>query len=166
MRKFLFLATAALLTACSNADAPHHDAAHSEHQMAEGIVLSNAWVRPPIMGRDVAAGYVDIANGGKADRLVAVESDVAARVELHTHLDDSGIMKMRRVDGVDLPSGETVMFKPGGLHLMLFDVDLSQGQTDTTLTLRFENAPDLTIVADIVDPVTEKPEDAEDHSGH
>ena len=166
MRKVLLLTAMAVLAACSNAETPHQDAAHADHQMAEGIVLSNAWVRPPIMGRDVAAGYVDIANGGNADRLIAVESDVAERVELHTHIDDNGIMKMRRVDGVDLPSGETVMFKPGGLHLMLFNVDLSQGQTDTTLTLKFETAPDLTIVADIIDPVTEPTEKPEDHSGH
>ena len=165
MRKFLVISMAAVLAACSNSE-PGHQTAKGEHITADGIVLSKAWVRPPIMGRTVAAGYVDIANGGKADRLVSVESDVASRVELHTHIDDGGIMKMRRVDGVDLPSGETVMFKPGGLHLMLFDVDLSSGRTDTTLTLKFETGPDLTIVADIMDPVKDKPVKSDDHSGH
>ena len=53
-------------------------------------------------------------------KLVAVDSDMFARIEIHTMSMDDGIMRMRRLDGLALPAGETVPLKPGGLHLMLF----------------------------------------------
>lgn len=33
-----------------------------------------------------------------------------------------GMMKMRRLDGLDLPAARTVEFAPGGNHIMLLDI--------------------------------------------
>jgi copper(I)-binding protein len=43
-------------------------------------------------------------------------------VEIHTHEHDGDLMRMRRVDAIDLPPSERVELKPGGLHLMIFGV--------------------------------------------
>ena len=55
-------------------------------------------------------------------------------------------MRMRRVESVALPAGEPVVFKPHGLHLMLFGLEagLADGE-HYTLTLRFERAPPVTL---------------------
>lgn len=53
-------------------------------------------------------------------KLVAVDSDMFARIEIHTMGMDKGIMRMRRLDALSLPAGETITLEPGGLHLMLF----------------------------------------------
>ena len=81
---------------------------------------------------------------------------------MHTHLNEDGVMKMRKVDGVDLPSGETVIFKPGSYHVMMFAVTLSDAETDVALTFNFEKAPSVTLIADI----DGRGDDQDQHKGH
>ncbi len=35
---------------------------------------------------------------------------------------EGGVMRMRRVDSLDLPAGKTVVLEPGGYHVMLLDI--------------------------------------------
>ena len=102
---------------------------------------------PPFPGRDISAGYFEITNHGHHDdRLIAASSPVSESVEIHTHNEEDGVMKMRRVEGVDLPAGQSVVFKPGGYHLMFFGTALKEGQTDVSVTLTYETAPPVTII--------------------
>jgi copper(I)-binding protein len=77
-----------------------------------------------------------------------VSSPDAEKVEIHIHTQDaSGIMRMRPVEGgVKILPGETVEFKPGGYHLMLFGLKhkLEEGQ-QIPLKLHFAQAGDLDI---------------------
>ena len=136
---------------------------HSDHasHAGEGIVISDARVRPPLPGRTMAAGYFTLSNHGPADKLLSVSSPVSDRVELHTHLKEDGIMKMRRVDGVELPAGKDVVFKPGGYHVMFFGSTITPEDTDISLTLTFETADPVTLIAEI----NETPQETS-HSGH
>ena len=148
MRVFLMLFTAISLAACMPDD--HSGMTHEAGSHAnEGIVISAAQVVPPFPGRDVSAGYFELKNLGVDDRLISVSSPISPRVEMHTHLNEDGVMKMRKVGGVDLPSGEKVTFKPGSYHLMMFDTALSDAETNVSLTFNFETAPAVTVVADI-----------------
>ncbi len=167
MRRLIILATIGALTACSDTHTKTHEKA-TDHlpAMEQGIVISNAMVRPPFPGRTMTAGYMQIANGGPADRLIAAESDIAERVEIHTHKMEDGIMKMRKVNGVDLPANDHVLFAPGGYHLMMFGITLDENQSDASITLKFKNAPDLTVIAEIADPILDQPIKSESHEGH
>jgi copper(I)-binding protein len=52
------------------------------------------------------------------------------------------VMKMRQVtNGIEIPAGQTVELKPGGLHLMFFKVSepFQEGAT-VNVTLTFERA--------------------------
>jgi len=120
----------------------------------QGMEISSAVVRTPMGGQTMTAGYFQLANHTDLDdALIAVESPVASRVEIHaTELID-GRMSMRKKVSLDIKAGETVEFKPKGHHLMLFDVTLGTDQKDAALTLKFKHAPDVTIIADIVDTV-------------
>jgi hypothetical protein len=71
-----------------------------------------------------AGGFLSVTNEGAVpDRLVAVESAIAARVELHTTIDDGGIMRMRALpDGIALPPGDTASLAPGANHVMFFQL--------------------------------------------
>ena len=90
---------------------------------------------PP--GQTNSAAFMAIENPGDEPRaLVGADSSASAVVELHTHLHEDGMMKMRRVERIDLPAGETVTLEPGGLHLMLIGLtqDLKPGdELDVTL---------------------------------
>ena len=47
---------------------------------------------------------MELHNAGEtADRLIAAESPVAELVQLHTHIEDNGVMRMRQIeDGIPL----------------------------------------------------------------
>jgi copper(I)-binding protein len=115
-----------------------------------------------------SAAYMTIENPGPADdRLVAARSDVAARVELHTHVLEDGIAKMRALaEGVATPAGASVAFAPGGLHVML--MGLSQPLTPGArfpLTLVFERAGELTVEVEVRD-LSRGPADGSMSHGH
>ena len=98
----------------------------------------------------VHAGYMTIINRGRtADRLLSATSPRAGRIELHTHIRDGQMMRMRPVNGgVEIPAGQTVRFQPGGLHLMIFDVTGRVAEGDAVpITLRFERAGAVEVVA-------------------
>ena len=116
-------------------------------QQAGEIVVTRAWTRAA--GQNgTGAGFLSIANRGTAaDRLVGASSPIARVVEIHTHLREGDILRMRPVAAVDLPPGGTVTLQPGGFHLMLIGLKepLIQGQT-VPVTLRFERAGELQVV--------------------
>jgi len=98
------------------------------------------------------AAYMLIQNSGAGpDRLIAAATPNAGSTELHTHIKDGDTMRMRKVDGIDIPAGEIVALAPGGLHVMLFDLAAPLAAGDMIpLNLTFENAGDMTIDVSIV----------------
>ncbi|HEX7074914.1 MAG TPA: copper chaperone PCu(A)C [Hyphomicrobiaceae bacterium] len=123
---------------------------------SDGIAVSEAWLRATPGGVKTGAAYLTISDTGPGDRLVAAKSDVAERVELHNHVHENGVMKMRRVDAIEIPAGETVTLAPGGYHLMLFDLKhpLKAGEK-VQLTLEFEKAGEIPVTAS-VEPIGAK----------
>ena len=85
--------------------------------------VDNAWIRTPVAGRAVTAGYCDITNTGSAPVAITGFSGEGLRVEIHETIDEDGMMRMRPMPGLHLGPGETISLAPGGKHLMLFDVD-------------------------------------------
>ena len=153
MKKILLAVAVVTLAACAG-ETPNGEAgdSHAAHQMDKGIVISSATIRPPLPGRNIAAGYMSVTNHTKTDdKLISATSPISARVELHTHLNENGVMKMRQVDGIEIKAGETIELKPGGLHLMMFDVNLPADQQDVSVTLNYEKAPSMTMIVPLKD---------------
>lgn len=115
--------------------------------MAADVMVREAWMYPPRGEHGTAAVFLTITNTGeRADRLVAATTPQASRAELHTHLRDGDVMKMRRVEAVSVPAGGEVVFKPGGMHVMLFGLTATPGAGETLpLSLVFERAGTLEI---------------------
>jgi periplasmic copper chaperone A len=87
---------------------------------AADIAIGDPYARAVPPGQPNSAVFMLLENNSKADRaLVSAESPAAKTVELHTNVDEGGVMKMRRIDKIDIPAGKTVTLKPGGLHVML-----------------------------------------------
>ena len=120
---------------------------------AEPVTVSNAWVRATVPGQSVAGAYFDISSAAPA-ALVGVASPDAGKSELHTMTMEGDVMKMRRVEKIDLPERQTVHLKPGGFHVMLIDIkrELKPGQR-VTLKLVVRDAKgaksDLEVKADV-----------------
>lgn len=106
------------------------------------LVIDTPWVRATPGGAQVAGGYVKVTNRGTSpDRLVGTSIEGAERGEVHEMTNESGVMKMRAIDGMTIAPGATIELKPGGFHLMFLGLKapLKQGQS-VKGTLVFEKA--------------------------
>ena len=86
------------------------------------VEFQGAWIRAPLPGQTVAAGYCEIVNKGDA-AVTLTGFDGEVRVELHETKLEQGMARMRPLDGLTIAANEAVSLSPGGKHLMLFDVD-------------------------------------------
>jgi len=109
------------------------------------IKIDTPWVRASAPGAQVAGGYMILRNAGAAaDRLVSASSPVAAKVEMHVHLHDNGVMRMREVKAYVVPPKGAFELKPGGAHLMFIELKrpFKEGET-VPVTLKFEKAGEV-----------------------
>jgi copper(I)-binding protein len=89
-------------------------------------------------------------NGASDHALVGGSSPAAEVVELHTHTMEDGMMRMRQVEKIDLPAGESVSLQPGGLHVMLIGLKQNLVPDESIpLTLRFEDGSEVTLQAPV-----------------
>ncbi len=93
--------------------------------------------------------FMHIANHSDADdRLISARSDVAKKIELHTHIDaGNGVMQMRQVKGgFEIPAQGMHMLARGGDHIMFMGLTREVVDGDSiTVTLTFEKAGEITI---------------------
>ncbi|CAN5374198.1 hypothetical protein BH10PSE13_BH10PSE13_25500 [soil metagenome] len=95
-----------------------------------------------------SAGYFTIHAGPDPVTLRDVTTEAAVRVEMHDSVMKNGLMKMERIDSVDIPAKGVLKFEPGGRHLMLWGVNPSVAATGkVTLTLLFSNGDRILIDA-------------------
>ena len=116
---------------------------------AEGLMVKDPYARSARPNAPTGAAFMMLQNHTDQDlKLIGVRSDVAKRVELHSHIDKGdGIMQMRQIEGgIAIPAGESHMMKRGGDHVMLMGLNdpLVNGET-ISVTFEFENAEDLTV---------------------
>ncbi|WP_221074838.1 copper chaperone PCu(A)C [Agarivorans aestuarii] len=87
------------------------------------ITVSEAYARATPPNAPTSAIFLKMSNTSEQEvSLVSASTPAAGRVELHTMLMDGDVMQMRQVKQIEVASGKVVELKPGGLHLMLFDL--------------------------------------------
>ncbi len=148
----LVLLAATLQTGCG--DETNTNTGESKPAVPE---VTEVWARATMPKAETGAIYMTISSA-TGDRLIkaGVPSDVARRAELHETAAegdmkmDDGKMMMHQVDYVELPKGKEVMLKPGGLHVMLFDLKKQINTGDSiNLSLEFEKAGKLNVAAEV-----------------
>jgi hypothetical protein len=120
----------------------------------EALTVQDAWARQALQGQNGAVYFVIQNDTRTDDALIGAGTDAAASAEAHmSMMDSSGVMSMRMQDAVQVPAGESVVFKPGELHVMLIDLNRDLQINDTfTLTLRFEKAGEITLQVEVKEP--------------
>ncbi|GAB3253206.1 copper chaperone PCu(A)C [Chitinimonas naiadis] len=122
--------------------------AHAHEFKAGNLEIHHPWARATPAGSTAGAVYFKINNSGaEADALVsATAPDVAAKAELHNHVNDNGVMRMRPVPKLDIPAKGSALLEPGGYHLMLLNLKkpLTEGEK-LPLTLRFKKAGEVKV---------------------
>lgn len=130
---------------------------------AGDLLIADPISRPVMTGR-TAAVYLSITNNGdEEERLLAASSSGFDAVELHESYEEDGVSKMRPVEAIEIPAGDTALLEPGGLHLMLFGAHeaVAAGE-EFPLVLSFENAGEVEMPV----MVDETSGGADDHDHH
>ena len=121
--------------------------------LAESVVVHDPYVREPIPGRNMSAAFMTLTNtSDNAQRLVSVSAPWASSIEIHTHLHEDGVMKMRQVESLEVPAGESVTLEPGGLHLMLFGLKTPL-KSELPMTFCFDNSECVAHTARLFSPM-------------
>lgn len=118
---------------------------------AQSLTVDDAYVRAPAPSAPSTGAFMVIRNGGTTDRRVVKAQSAAARVvELHTHLNEGGVMKMRPVADIAVEAGGETILKPGGLHVMLIDLRQPLMEGDIVpITLSFDDGSSVTVDAPV-----------------
>ncbi|MDM5123335.1 copper chaperone PCu(A)C [Aeromonas rivipollensis] len=99
---------------------------------------------PP--GSPNTAAFMVLKNDAdKPVTLTAAASPDAGRAELHTHLHENGVMKMRQVESIEIPARGEAVLKPGSLHIMLFEVGALSEDKPFPLTLTLDDGQTLSL---------------------
>jgi len=112
------------------------------------IEIVQPWTRATPPTAESGGGYLVVKNTGTTpDRLIAVKSPAAAKVEIHEMKMDGNIMRMREVEkGIEVPPGATVELKPGGFHVMFMGLKAPFAKdAKVPLTLVFEKAGSIDV---------------------
>ena len=130
------------------------------------VRVVNAWTRATVPGQKVAGAYMDITSPMEG-RLVGASSIAAARAEIHSMKIENGVMKMRPLKILDLPAGKIVKLEPGGVHVMLFDLErpLRPGQK-IPLTLFVELPNNIKREVNVTMAVVNSAEETGGHEHH
>ncbi|WP_305822662.1 copper chaperone PCu(A)C [Massilia brevitalea] len=94
------------------------------------VTVTDPWVRATVPTAKSAGAFMHLQSATNA-RLVGVSTPVAGRAEIHEMAMENNTMRMRAVDGIDLPAGKPVHLASGGYHLMFFELkrQLKEGET-------------------------------------
>lgn len=162
MKHLLALATALLLSAPLGAPVLAHELTVGDLQIIHPHIP-----QPPASAK-AAGGFMAIVNNGmEPDRLIGIESGIAAKSEVHeSKVDANGVGTMEHVDFIEIPAGDTVSLEHGGYHIMFMGLTgkLAEGEMHKA-TLIFEKAGKVEIEFMIDPPMGQGGMDDMDHSG-
>jgi len=107
MKRILPVLILALLgCACSQESAP--------------LVASDVVVSKPKPGMNVTAGYLTLSSHASQPIVITqVASPQFESVEMHESVIEDGMARMYPLGGLTVPAKSSVVFQPGGKHLML-----------------------------------------------
>lgn len=116
--------------------------AFAEDFKSGSLVIDHPWARATAVTAKNGAVFMKIDNKGSGgDKLISASGQVADMIQLHTNIDDNGVMKMREVKAIDVGPGKSVELKPGGYHVMLIGLKAPLKEGDSfPLKLMFEKA--------------------------
>ena len=134
------------------------------------LLINDARIRATATGAKVGAGYLSVMNmGDQADQLIAVTASFAENSEIHEMKMEEDIAKMRPLEsGLEIPAGESVELRPGGLHIMFMNLrqQLQSGET-YSITLSFERHGNIDIVFKVLtDPGDMHSDGHQNHNDH
>lgn len=145
----------------------HDNTNMTQHKMVGDLVISNPWTRAMPSVATTGGGFVTITNTGQMDdRFISAQSSVGDVAEIHEMSVTDDVMRMQSLpNGLVIPAGQTIEFKPGSYHIMFFGVQSPFTQGDLVpVTLNFQNAGDIDLMLPVAQMGSSTP--PMDHASH
>jgi copper(I)-binding protein len=122
---------------------------------ADNVTVQDPYVRLAPPNAPATGAFMVIKNGGDKDVKVLKADNPASRVtELHTHLNENGVMKMRPVPAIDVKAKGQAVLQPGGLHVMMIDLKAPMKEGDVVpITWTFDDGSSKQVDAKVVRPM-------------
>ncbi|PSW19814.1 copper chaperone PCu(A)C [Photobacterium sanctipauli] len=116
--------------------------ASAHEYKTDSLHIDHPWSKQVPPTSSVAAAFFSVMNhGDNDDVLLGASSPIAEKTELHAHIHENGMMKMREVEQIEIPAHGTQMLKPGGYHIMFFGLNEVPKLGDSfPVTLNFKQA--------------------------
>lgn len=124
--------------------------------VADQISVVEPYVRLAPPNAPATGAFMVIRNAADKDvRLVKAENAASKVTELHTHLNEGGVMKMRPVPSIEIKAKGEAVLKPGGLHIMLIDLKAAMKEGDVVpMALTFDDGSVKKLDVRVVRPGT------------
>lgn len=133
--------------------------------IADRIEVVDPYVRMAPPGAKATGAFMVIRNAGEQDtQLVSAASAAANVTELHNHINDGGVMRMRQVKEIAVPAKGEARLQPGGYHVMLIDMKAPLKEGDqAVITLKFADGSSKDVHAPVKRPTATMPMQGMDH---
>jgi periplasmic copper chaperone A len=120
------------------------------------VGATNAYIPVPIKPGTTDA-YLEIRNNGAADELISARLSTGGTVQLRAPLTQGGgtaeaALRMQTVSDIPIPANSTVHLAPNSYHLLITGATGMQSGKAITLTLTFEHAGTINVIALVTDP--------------
>ena len=90
---------------------------------SEMLHWKDAWVRSMPPGAQVSAAYGMLMNhSDQTVTLSTVSSEISGTAEVHEVIADGDQRRMAELESIDIAPHKTLIFEPGGRHIMLLDI--------------------------------------------
>ena len=119
---------------------------------ADNVLVQDPYVRLAPPNAAATGAFMVIRNTGDKDvKVVKADNPVSKATELHTHLNEGGVMKMRPVPAIEIKAKGEAVLKPGGLHVMMIDLKAHLKEGDSVpITLTFDDGSSKQVDAKVV----------------
>lgn len=121
---------------------------------ADQVSVQDPYVRLAPPNAPATGAFMVIKNNGDKDvKVLKADNPVSRVTELHTHLNEGGVMKMRPVPSIEIKAKGEAVLKPGGLHVMLIDLKAPMKEGDIVpITLNFDDGSSKQVDAKVQRP--------------
>ena len=122
---------------------------------ADNVSVQDAYVRLAPPNAPATGAFMVIKNNGDKDvKVLKADNPVSKVTELHTHLNEGGVMKMRPVPSIEVKAKGQAVLQPGGLHVMMIDLKAPMKEGDVVpITLTFDDGSSKQVDAKVVRPM-------------
>ncbi|MGB4065441.1 MAG: copper chaperone PCu(A)C [Azonexus sp.] len=132
---------------------------------ADNVSVQDPYVRLAPPNAPATGAFMVIKNNGDKDvKVIKADNPISKVTELHTHINDGGVMKMRPVPSIEVKAKGEAVLKPGGLHVMMIDIKAPMKEGDVVpITLSFDDGSTKQVDAKVVRPMAAPMPAAMDH---